>query len=438
MSNQQKCFKQEETEITERALSVPSVISCSNLFSSVFSVFSCSNMIRSASSCLLIVFACTAVGFAQASVPAENASDSLRVRRMQQEVFRQAVERVAPSVVTIETIGGTQPIVGGRPAPVTLPGDPEGQPGRRRPRPLPEFIVADGPTTGLIWSEDGLILTSAFNFIREPSVITVILPDGRRFVGELLARDEVRRLAMVKIEAAGLPVPEWVQNPAEVRVGQWALALGRGFGGREPSVSAGIISGLNRKGGVAVQTDAKLSPANFGGPLIDVDGRVIGLCVPMGMGNSAMAGVEWYDSGIGFAVPHWQTGRSAEALAVGHSLRRGLLGVQIDPRFKGGVRIRNVADPSPAGRAGLEPDDIIIALDDVPVKEYPDLQRLMSARTAGERVSVRVKRDDEEQEFQVVLGVPEDIGELPELEPATEPATEPTDTQPADTRPRGD
>ena len=184
------------------------------------------------------------------------------------------------------------------------------------------FIIADGPTTGLIYSADGLILTSAFNFIRDPSVITVALPDGRACPAELLARDEVRQLAMLKIAATGLPTPQW-SDDCHLRVGQWVIAFGRGFDSPEPSLTAGIISGLNRQSGLAVQTDAKLSPANYGGPLIDLDGRVIGIAVPVGLGGDALAGVELYDSGIGFVIPATQVAASAKALAVGHSLRRG-------------------------------------------------------------------------------------------------------------------
>lgn len=390
-----------------------------------------------AAALLAFLLACAGTALAQTSAPA--ASDSLDIYRMQQDVFRRAAERVAPSVVTIETIGGTQP-TGAPPGMQPRSGPPEGPPGGperpgRAPRtPRPDFIIADGPTTGLVWSADGLILTSAFNFVRDPSVITVILPDGRRFVGELLARDEVRRLAMLKIEAHDLPVPTWVRDRQEIQVGQWALALGRGLGGEATAISVGIISGLNRKGGVSIQTDAKLSPVNYGGPLIDIEGRVIGLCVPMGLSNAAMAGVEWYDSGIGFAVPFWQVDKSAEALAVGHNLRRGLLGVQIDPRAKGGAHIFNIADPSPAARAGLEVGDVILALEGKPVGEYADLQRLMSARVAGERVTLRVRRDKEELNVPVVLGVPEDMGPMREPPPQSGPAA----TRPPESGPGND
>ncbi|HOW70593.1 MAG TPA: trypsin-like peptidase domain-containing protein [Phycisphaerae bacterium] len=350
-------------------------------------------------------------GLAMMALPGNPATDPADALRAEQDAFRRAVARVAPCVVTIETIGGTQP---GRRQPTSGPAF-----GGREAAP-PGFIVADGPTTGLIWSADGLILTSAFNFVRDPSLITVVLSDRRRFVGELIARDEVRRLAMVRVPATGLPVPQWVGDEGEVRVGQRVLALGRGFGGPFCSITAGIVSGLNRMSGLAIQTDARLSPASFGGPLIDLDGRVIGLCVPFGMGNDLLSGVEWYDSGIGFAIPAWQVRASGTDLSTGHSLRRGMLGVVLDAKGNAPPTIRLLADRSPALRAGLKAGDAIVAIDGKPVTAYSDLTRLMRSRCAGQWVKVRVRRGAQEVDLEVVLAVPEDVGSL--NPPASEPA----------------
>lgn len=369
----------------------------------------------------LLAIALLAAGVVPASLAQAPASapapDSLELMRAQQEAFRAAAERVKRCVVTIETVGGTQPVEGGA-APTTGPGNR-----RRGPAQRPGFIVADGPTTGLIYSPDGLIITSSFNFVRDPSVITVILPDGRRFVGELLARDEVRRLAMLRINATDLPVPEWIRDRGALRVGQWVIALGRGFGGPEPSLTAGIISGLNRQAGLAVQTDAKLSPANFGGPLLDLDGRVIGINVPMGTSTGELAGLELYDSGIGFAVPAWQIEAVAKDLADGHNLRRGLLGVGLDRRVSDRIVISGVASPSPAERAGLQRGDVIRAIDDQPVGTYLDLQRIMRARLAGQRVRLKVRRGGEDLEITVVLAVPEDLGPIADGSREDEPPT---------------
>ena len=111
-------------------------------------------------------------------------------------------------------------------------------------------------------------------------------------------------LVLLKVEAEPkLPVPESVPS-AEMRVGQWALAVGRTFEASRPNVSVGIVSALGRIWGKAIQTDAKISPNNYGGPLVDISGRVLGVLVPMSPdGSGEMAGVEWYDSGIGFAIP---------------------------------------------------------------------------------------------------------------------------------------
>lgn len=342
-------------------------------------------------------------GWTMMLLPVEPATRPDAVLRAEPGTFRQAATRVAPCVVTIETIGGTQP--GGRP--------PTSSPtwGERKATPS-GFIVADGPTTGLIWSADGLILTSAFNFARDPSLITVVLPEGRRFVAQLIARDEVRRLAMIRIQATGLPVPEWIHGEGDVHVGQRVLALGRGFGGPSCSLAMGIVSGLNRMSGLAIQTDARLSPASFGGPLIDLDGRVIGLCVPFGMGDDLLSGVEWYDSGIGFAIPAWEVRASAPDLSAGHSLRRGMLGVMLSAKPEAPPSIRMLADRSPALRAGLRVGDTILAIDGRPVASYPDLTRLMRPRRAGQWVKIRVRRGEREIECEVILAVSEDVGRI--------------------------
>jgi serine protease Do len=335
------------------------------------------------------------------------------------EAFRAAAGKVCSSVVTIETVGGTQ----------STPAVAD----------MPAFIVADGPTTGLIWSTDGLIVTSSFNFVRDPSVITVTLSDGRRFVAKLLARDEIRRLAMLKIDATGLPTPEWASR-GDMRVGQWAIGLGRGHGTVVDAtdnavggctLTAGIVSGLERMSGLVVQTDAKLSPANFGGPLIDLSGRVIGVCVPIGLDHSQLSGVEWYDSGIGFAVPRWQVEASAGETAEGHNIRRGLLGVAVNPRVLDTVIVVGMGEPSPALRAGIKPGDRIVAIDDKAVGDFSDLRRVLRPRSAGEQVTVHIERKGKLMDVSVVLAVPEDIGPVPapatEPSPSLTPATEPSD-----------
>ncbi|MEX0586667.1 MAG: trypsin-like peptidase domain-containing protein, partial [Pirellulales bacterium] len=176
--------------------------------------------------------------------------------RLAPKAFRAAVARIMPSIVTIETYGGLGPSAG-------------------RTRRAPTSGVSQpgaGPTTGLVLSEDGYIVTSTFNFIRKPPIITVILSDGTQKVAKLLGRDEIRKLTLLKVDVAGkLPVPQFAPRD-QVRVGQWAITVGVGYGNQEPAVSAGIISATRRVSDHAVQTDANISPANYGGPLIDLEG----------------------------------------------------------------------------------------------------------------------------------------------------------------------
>ena len=201
------------------------------------------------------------------------------------KAFHVASKRVLPSLVTIETYGGvTSGARQGRISGISKPGD--------------------GPTTGLVISEDGYIVTSTFNFRDKPPVITVILRSGEKHVAKLLGRDENRRICLLKIETSKkLTVAK--RFPVEdVRIGQWAIAVGVGYGDFEPAISAGIVSALNRNQVRAVQTDANVSPANYGGPLVSIDGRVIGICAPLHPNaKSESAGAQWYDSGIGFAIP---------------------------------------------------------------------------------------------------------------------------------------
>lgn len=201
------------------------------------------------------------------------------------KAFHQAVEKVLPSLVTIETYGGAST-------------------GARRGRISQLSQAGVGPTTGLIISDEGYILTSTYNFRDKPPIITVTMHDGKKQVAKQLGSDEARHLCLLKIETSeklAVPLPTPI---GDLRVGQWAISVGVGYGDFEPAISAGIISALKRDQGRALQTDANISPANYGGPLLDIDGRVIGICVPLNpKAKDGKASADWYDSGIGFAIP---------------------------------------------------------------------------------------------------------------------------------------
>lgn len=334
--------------------------------------------------------------------------------RQQQLVFQHAWQTATGGIVRIDTIGGAQPIE-----------KVDATPGEERT--AVGFRQADGPSTGVIWSPDGWILTSSFNFYRDPTVITVTLADGRRFVAKLIARDLPARIALLKVAANGLPAARSAPT-RDLHRGQWALTLGMGYGSASPAVSVGIISGLARMNGIAVQTDAKISPANYGGPLIDLEGRVLGICVPLGAGEDVTAGVEWYDSGIGFAITSEFLNERLPRLQAGQTLERGLLGIALDPEEPvvstdatttiaepvspgvtsapasapagGGVRIA-VPPIGPSAAAGLLEGDWITAVGSSPVRSSLDFRRAMAHVVASDEIKIAYVRDGTPLEVRV-------------------------------------
>ncbi|MCH9001541.1 MAG: trypsin-like peptidase domain-containing protein [Planctomycetes bacterium] len=334
--------------------------------------------------------------------------------RATQDVFRDVAQRVRPFLVKIETVGGTQPPARILPTEEDEDATPlERDPNLFRDAPGSRFVVSDGPTTGLVYRSDGYILTSSFNFVREPILISVTLGDGRRLAADLIARDQVRKIALLKVDATDLPVPQWLA-PGHVRVGQWAIALGLGFGGDRPSVTIGIVSALHRMKHNAIQTDAKLSPANYGGPLCDIHGRIIGLCVPMAQRPGELAGVEMYDSGIGFAVPKNRVDAIAEYLMTGRSFYRGWLGMQSDPHGSGGAKIAKIASPSPLEEAGVQVGDVIVRAEGKPIRNLGQLVQAIYMLPAGETVHLGLERDEEAYGVLVTLARNTELGSFPD------------------------
>lgn len=352
--------------------------------------------------------------------PSARPESALELLRATQDVFRSVAADMRAYLVRIDTVGGSQP-----PNRAIETDDGDELEGPKRPRspfrdsPGSDFEIADGPATGIVYSSDGYIVSSSFNFVREPLLISVTLPDGRRMAADLIARDQVRKVALLKIDATDLPTPVW-SDPRDVEVGQWAIALGLGFGGDAPSVTVGIVSALNRMNGNAIQTDAKLSPANYGGPLCDARSRVIGLSVPMGQRPGELAGVELYDSGVGFAIPKDRLDEIVAVLKTGRSLYRGWLGINLNGAAAG-VVIRNVADPSPLREAGVRPGDKILAVNGRPVRHFGQLVKALYMIPAGEEVDLHVQREEEDFVVAVPLARGIELGPLPELEAPLHP-----------------
>lgn len=344
--------------------------------------------------CLLI---CLAAALPPGTPPPDDEAEIL------QEVFVQAVERAAPSVVTIEVFG-----MAGR--------TPKGG-GRRNPLQRPGLIPGRGPSAGVILSEDGEILTSSFHFPSDPAAIVVTLPEGERHAAKLVARDFSRGIALLEIDAGGLPVARFAP-PGSVRVGQWALALGRSFSGDLPAPQMGIVSALDRISGRAIQTDAPTSPANYGGPLIDIEGTVLGIIAPLSP-RGERAAVETYDSGIGFAIPLWDLERVIHRLRAGETLHPGFLGVEFDRgSTEGSLEITRVLQESAAEEAGILAGDRILRVGNRPVRSSFELRREIGRAVAGDRITLLLRRGDEEIQLRARLGRrPEPTPPPPEDQP---------------------
>ena len=319
-------------------------------------------------------------------------------------VLQAAIAKAGPFVVTVETFGGTRRVMGKdgpmdgpapprprpKPKPKPAPDDDEDDDGKRKPKkkkklPLVAggFKQAQGKTSGVVLTSDGWVLISRFALNLDPTTVLVTVPGMGTFTAERAGEDTSRGIALVKIDAEGLPVPEFVQ-PAAVKVGQWAFALGRTFAQDEPTVHLGIVSAKDRLFGRALQIDAYTSPANYGGAVVDIHGRVLGVAVPLSP-SGRNAGVEWYDSGIGFATTIADIQPLLERMKDGQILQRGWLGVQLSTSHLGpGAKITGTPKAGAAVEAGLRKGDVIMKVDGVDVLNGPHFQMLVSSRLGGD------------------------------------------------------
>jgi serine protease Do len=191
-----------------------------------------------------------------------------------------------------------------------------------------------------------------------------------------------------------------------MRVGQWAITVGRTFELDQPNMSVGIVSALNRIWGKAIQTDAKVSPSNYGGPLVDIRGRVLGVLAPLSpQGRAEIAGAEWYDSGIGFAVPLVDVRERLETMKRGEDLHQGLMGVTLagSDIYAEPAKIATVRAKSPASKAGLAAGDQIVEAGGIKIERIAQLKHVLGPLYAGDELRLSVLRDDKRREFTLQL-----------------------------------
>lgn len=270
-----------------------------------------------------------------------------------------------------------------------------------------------GTGSGVIYSEDGYILTNN-HVVAFADEFEVTLHDNREFKARLVGRDENTDMAVIKIDAKGLPVIE-TGNSDDVKVGEWALAVGNPFD-LTSTVTAGIISAKGRdiniiKGGKAIesfiQTDAAVNPGNSGGALVDVNGRLIGI-------NSAIATPTGVFAGYSFAIPVNLVKRIADDLIKYGEYRRPYLGVEIAPmdtylanelkiKYVQGVAVMKVYADGSAGKAGVQEKDVVTRINGKNVTSTSELIEMVSRSNSGDTVTLTVVRDGREKEIPVRL-----------------------------------
>jgi len=341
-------------------------------------------------------------------------------------VYVQLAKQVTPAVVQVE---------------VRRPGPQGAGPAQDIPEPFRQFfnlpdqgspsqpapeMMAGG--TGFVLSSDGYILTNA-HVVEQADRITVNLLDRTSHEAELIGSDPTTDLAVIKIKDQGLPTITWGSS-GDLQVGEPVMAVGNpGYSGAESldyTVTTGIVSALGRPlsiirqslqgdpdlAGYAIenfiQTDAVINPGNSGGPLVDLRGRVVGV-------NSAIASSNGHYQGYGFAIPADLARKvSKDIIDHGHVLR-GWLGVSVTevsnedaqayglPRV-GGVLIQDVTAGSPADKAGIEVEDVVMAINGHPLQDSGDLQEQVAELGPDAKADLDVYRDGHEKTITVKLG----------------------------------
>lgn len=329
--------------------------------------------------------------------------------------FADLVERVSPAVVSIQVDmqarvqNSAMPQI---PAPFRdffrdfgFGDDQQGQggpgPQGRGGSPGPQTFRAQAAGSGFIIESNGYIVTNN-HVVEDARKITVKTSGGREYDAKLIGADKDTDVALLKVEASGLPTVT-LGDDRTLRVGDWVVAVGNPFnlGG---TVTAGIVSSIGRDIGNGpytdyIQIDAPINHGNSGGPTFDISGRVVGM-------NTAIFSPSGGSVGIGFAVPASTIKTIVDQLKTNGSVSRGWLGVQIQDftpelassvgmRDQKGAMVASVVDGSPAARAGFAQGDIVAALNGTPVADSKELTRQVGSLHAGERATFSVLRNGE-------------------------------------------
>ena len=330
--------------------------------------------------------------------------------------FTGLVEQVGPSVVNIRTLEKVKPRnATGAPGEeemleffrrfgLPIPNMPRQAPRQNRPQ---QEEQPRGVGSGFILSSDGYIMTNA-HVVEDADEVIVTLTDKRELKAKIIGTDKRSDVAVVKIEATGLPAVK-IGDVGRLKVGEWVMAIGSPFG-LDNTVTAGIVSAKQRDTGdylPFIQTDVAINPGNSGGPLINMRGEVVGI-------NSQIYSRSGGSMGISFSIPMDEAFRVSEQLRASGKVTRGRIGVQIDQVTKEvaesiglgqpmGALVRGVEKGAPADKGGVEAGDIITKFEGKAVEKTSDLPRMVGATKPGTSSTVTVFRRGAYKDLKVVI-----------------------------------
>ncbi|TWT79003.1 Periplasmic serine endoprotease DegP precursor [Planctomycetes bacterium CA13] len=358
--------------------------------------------------CFLVCFLAL---FASTLEPIIALGQDVAFRSAMAKAVRATASRALPSIVAIEIVGGS--------------GIANGE------------VEQDAPTSGVIVDSDGHIIASRIVVRRPSASILVVLADGSRHAAKVVSQDFHRDLVLLKIETDRPLAPIELPESVDLKIGQTTVAVGRYGSEASPIVSHGVLSGRDRLDGIALQSDARVSPSLYGGLLLDLYGNPLGVLIAAVAEGGAEDDTSWYDSGIAFAIPTNAIRKNLDRMRAGEAIKKGLLGIVAkskDP-YENNTEIAAIRLRSPAELAGLEAGDQVISVADEKVRRQQEIRQVLGRFDAGDTIAVQVERDGNPIRVELTLTEsipplnPQRLGVVVTNQNSKEPGDEPTDAK---------